>query len=150
MTKRTLVQKIAAASRVSAAALVAVASVRFAVVAVEAAVEEDQKPETASAAPAPTTSSRGRPPGASQSGDRPSRPPAPPGAPIQVQLLVNVGNERSELYIDGVKIGSSPYLGTISCDAGKKLAIEVLITKGVVYSYERTCEPGTIRVDTAP
>lgn len=149
MTKLTPIQKIARGSRYLAAALVAAASVRFAVVAVEAAVDNDQVPETTPSAPAPTTSTRGRPPGAA-SGDRPSRPPAKPGTPIQVQLLVNVGNERSELYIDGVKIGSSPFLGTISCDAGKKLAIEVLITKGVVYSYERTCEPGTIRVDTAP
>lgn len=150
MMKRTRIQKVAHGGRLVAAAIVAVACIRFAAVAVETAMAEDQKPPTA-APPAPS-SGRVRAPGSAQPAPttQPDKPPSPPGAPIKVQLLVNVGTERSEVYVDGAKIGSSPYVGTISCRTGDKLDIEVVITKGVVYGYERTCEPGTIRVDAAP
>ncbi len=146
--KRTLPQKAAHAGRIGAAALVALTAGRFAFTAVETALAEDQKPPTASGpAPAASNSSgRARPPGTSPA----SAAPAPPGAPIQVQLLVNVGTERSEVFVDGTKVGSSPFVGTISCRAGDKLDVEVVITKGVVHAYERTCEAGMIRVDAAP
>ena len=54
--------------------------------------------------------------------------------------MVNVGTDRAEVFVDGAKVGSSPYLGTISGRKGAKLDSEVVITKGVVYGYERTCE----------
>ena len=148
MTKRALVQKLAHAGRIGAAALVALAVGRFAVAAVETAIAEDQKPPTASTPPptAPSSSGRARAPVAPPG----SAPPSNPGAPVKAQLLVNVGSERSEVFVDGAKVGSSPFVGTISCRAGDKLAIEVVITKGVVHAYERVCEAGTIRVDAAP
>jgi hypothetical protein len=148
--KPTLLQKIAHASRLAAAALAVLALGRFAFTAVETAIAEEQKPPTAPG-PGPTaagsgSSGRARPSGSPVS----SAPSAPRGSPINVQLLVNVGTERSEVFVDGAKVGSSPFVGTVSCRAGDKLDIEVVITKGVVYGYERTCEPGAIRVDAAP
>ncbi len=140
-------QKVASAGRTLAGAVVAAAAMRFAVVAVGGVMaESDVPPQAAPASSASgatsATSARGR--------GQPMGSSAPAGTPIQAQLLVNVGTDRSEVYVDGSKLGSSPYVGTISCVAGSKVQIEVVITKGVVYAYERTCEPGMIRVDAAP
>lgn len=144
--KKTLPQKIAANARLAAAAAFALAAARFAFVAVTAAMAAEEDAPT-DAPVQPASSARHRTPSSAAPSPVAS---APPGAPIKVQLMVNVGTERGEVYVDGAKVGSSPFLGTISCNAGAKVDIEVMITKGVVYGYERTCQPGTMRVDAAP
>ncbi|NUO52541.1 MAG: hypothetical protein HOV80_27150 [Polyangiaceae bacterium] len=147
--RRTLPQKIAHYARVSAAVVGALAAGRFAFVAVDAALAMEAPPTAPAAQPA--SSGRQRAPSSAEPPRAASAAPAAaPGAPIQVQLLVNVGNERAEVFVDGNKVGSSPFVGTISCKSGAKVEIEVVITKGVVYGYERTCEPGPMRVDAAP
>lgn len=143
--KRTLPQKLAHGARLVAAAVATLAAGRFAFVAVDAAFATEDRPPAPAVQPA--SSGRQRVP---SSAEPPRVASAAPGAPIQVQLLVNVGTERAEVFVDGSKVGSSPFVGTISCKAGAKVDIEVVITKGVVYGYERTCEPGPMRVDAAP
>jgi hypothetical protein len=146
--RRTLPQKIAYGARVAAAAVTALAAGRFAFVAVDTALAIEDKPP-----PAAQPASPGRQRTPSSAGPAATGAPtatATPGAPIRAQLMVNVGTERAEVFVDGTKVGSSPFVGTISCNAGAKVDIEVVITKGVVYGYERTCEPGTMRVDAAP
>jgi hypothetical protein len=149
--KPTLVQKIAGFTRTTAAALVALACARFANVSTAAAFAEDEKPQAAAPAQPPSPG-RERTPSSAAPPASATTPPTPPpaGETVRAQLMVNVGTERAEVFVDGAKVGSSPYLGTISCRKGAKLDIEVVITKGVVYGYERTCEAGTIRVDAAP
>jgi len=149
--RRTLPQKIAHYARLSAATVAALAAGRFAFVAAVAALAIEEQPTAPAAQPA--SSGRQRTPSSAEPPSAASAAPAAtaaPGAPIQVQLLVNVGNERAEVFVDGSKVGSSPFVGTISCKAGAKVDIEVVITKGVVYGYERTCQPGPMRVDAAP
>jgi hypothetical protein len=144
--RRTLPQKIAHYARVSAAAIAALAAGRFAFVAVDAALAIEDKPPPPAQ---PASPGRQRTPSSAGPAAAPTQVAAP-GAPIRVQLMVNVGTERADVFVDGSKVGSSPFVGTISCNTGAKVDIEVVITKGVVYAYKRTCEPGTMRVDAAP
>ncbi len=148
--KPTLVQKIAGFTRTAAAALVALACARFAYVSTAAAFAEDEKPQVAAPTQPPSPGRERTPSSAAPPASVTPPTPPPPGETVRAQLMVNVGTERAEVFVDGAKVGSSPYLGTISCRKGAKLDIEVVITKVVVYGYERTCEAGTIRVDAAP
>jgi hypothetical protein len=65
----------------------------------------------------------------------------------QVYLVVNVIPDRSEVLINGVAHGHTPYVGEVSCQNGAKLTITVLPPKGMPKQFVRLCDRREIRVD---
>lgn len=93
--------------------------------------------EGAPAAP-PTARARHRP--------APERATAASGASLRLMLSVNVGPERSEVYVNGSRIGLSPYLGDYSCKQGEQLRVEIVPPKGALVTRSAACEGRTILI----
>jgi hypothetical protein len=73
--------------------------------------------------------------------------PAPRGKAIRVRMSITAGPDRSDVYVDGSKLGQVPYLGDTSCRAGESVSIEIVPKTGNKLKFERTCELGTLRVE---
>lgn len=76
----------------------------------------------------------------------PERATAPTGAPLRLMLSVNAGPERSEIYVNGSRIGLSPYLGDYSCKQGEQLRVELVPPKGALVTRSATCEGQTLLI----
>jgi hypothetical protein len=89
---------------------------------------------------------------------RPSEPRARPkprrevaGTPLRISVIVSAGPPRSEVYVDGILVGNTPYLGIMSCKAGEIVRVQIVPPAGLPWSYERRCVPeATIRITEEP
>jgi hypothetical protein len=61
-------------------------------------------------------------------------------------LVVSVSPERSEVLIDGVPRGNTPYVGEIECRRGSTIVVNVLPRFGAARTYERVCDRQEIRI----
>jgi hypothetical protein len=77
---------------------------------------------------------------------RRTRPPVEYGPPLRLTLSVTVGPPRSEVYVNGSRLGDSPYLGDFSCKSGERLQIEVVPEKGALITRTATCEGSLLSV----
>jgi hypothetical protein len=75
------------------------------------------------------------------SADAATRPAA-----VRVPLVVTVGPDRSELYVDGVQVGRVPFVGEVSCHGGERVVIEVVPPKGKPSRYQALCGAGAVRL----
>lgn len=140
-SRRAGLADLAAASRLGAAALVALAAVRLALVAVLGA-----RPATAPlpaqppARPSATASARLAP---SSRGvrARKAKRAGTPGKPALMNLAVTVGG-RAGVYVDHAYMGKSPYIGEVSCRVGGTVTIQILPAKGAPRVFKRTCVAG--------
>ncbi len=127
-----------------AAGLLALVGARFGTAGVLFAVRERAPTLDSATAPPPPP-----PPAASA---QPAPPPRPLGSTVKsgttlrLPLVVTAGPDRSELRVDGVRLGNTPYVGEITCKAGEQVKLDLLPPKGNPSSFERTCAPGTLRV----
>lgn len=75
---------------------------------------------------------------------------APPivirGAPARLSLSVSAGEPRSEVFVNGVRRGNTPFLGDVSCKIGEPLMIQVVPKQGALLVFERVCRPGTLSI----
>jgi len=69
------------------------------------------------------------------------------GEAVQVQLMVSVPPDRSEILVNGTLVGRSPFIGDVACRVGDKVKIDVIPERGMPVSVERLCVPEVIRVD---
>lgn len=69
------------------------------------------------------------------------------GEAVQVQLMVSLPPDRSEIMVNGTLVGRSPFIGDVACRVGDKVRIDVIPEKGMPVSVERLCVPEVIRVD---
>jgi hypothetical protein len=76
----------------------------------------------------------------------PERRGAQAGASLRLMLSVNAGPERSEVYVNGSRIGLSPYLGDYTCKQGEQLRVEVVPPKGALVTRAATCEGQTLLI----
>lgn len=136
-----------------AALLVFSAASRLAWVAVGDRLERPERPERHSGKPAPSAPALEwpkPPPVASELEAAPEPPPAPERGALKetlhVALVVTLGPERSEVWVNGVKVGQSPYVGDWTCRLDEPLRIEVLPPRGAPLHVERPCAPGIVRV----
>lgn len=67
-------------------------------------------------------------------------------APLRLMLSVLAGPERSEVYVNGSRVGYSPYLGDLSCKSGEKLRIEIVPQKAPLILRSATCEGTTLLI----
>lgn len=77
---------------------------------------------------------------------RSPRLPVEYGAPLRLTLSVVVGPPRSEVYVNGSRIGYSPYLGDFSCKSGERLHVEVVPEKEPLITRTATCEGSMLSV----
>jgi len=141
---RASVVKLAAACRLSAAVLVALAAVRLAVVATLDAARARAPALATSTAPPPVTASAS-PVDSSRAG-RVHRAVRASGKSVLVNLVVTAGG-RSEVYVDHGLVGKSPYIGDVSCRVGSTVVIQVVPAKGAPRVFKRECvEGGTIEI----
>jgi hypothetical protein len=76
----------------------------------------------------------------------PERSNAVGGAPLRLMLSVVAGPERSEVYVNGSRLGLSPYLGDYTCKAGEQLRIEVVPAHQGLITRSATCEGQTLLI----
>ncbi|HVU00495.1 MAG TPA: hypothetical protein VHE30_02045 [Polyangiaceae bacterium] len=159
---RGSLQTAAAASRLVATLLVAAVSVRFAIAGVEHALGESaanfsDKPASHSAGEAPrAVASRGTEPAAIAGRAPPAvagKPPPEPGAggrAVRLTLSVSSGSPRSDVYVNGSRVGNTPFLGDTSCKTGQPVRIEVVPASGPPLTYLRDCRGGSIEISGPP
>lgn len=70
-------------------------------------------------------------------------PEAPPTPRIR-RLLVDWGPPRSDVYVNGVLTGKTPYVGQVSCLDGDTVQIQVLPAQGAPRSKKITCHGAQI------
>jgi hypothetical protein len=147
MSFRETVGRAADVSRFIASGMLALVAVRFAATGVAFAVEE-------SAGSAAVASARpGQPPPVitkpSTSVARPVvGPSVKAGVSLRIPLMVTAGPDRSDVLVDGVNVGNSPFVGEVTCKAGERIQIQVVPAKGEPRKYERVCTPGaTLRIE---
>jgi hypothetical protein len=117
---------------------------RFAYVAVDAATRDTPA--------APSASGGVRPPA---SGALPVRAsaatPVVKGELLRVTLMVNAGPDRSEVWMgETTKLGHTPFIGDVDCNAKEALDLRVVPTKGNTLEFHPLCAPGIVRVDGSP
>lgn len=150
---RGLLRQAALASRFIAALLVTGVSLRFAIASVRHAfgVSSANIAENAGshgAGKAGTTAS------ANASVQVPHGTPVASqpltGRPLRVTLGVNYGSARSEVYVNGSRVGNTPFLGDTSCKSGQTIRVEVVPPQGAPLTYVRECRGGSIEINTGP
>jgi hypothetical protein len=72
--------------------------------------------------------------------------PVPKGAPLRLLLSVLAGPERSEVFVNGSRLGLTPYLGDLSCKQGEPLRVEVVPIHQGLISRSAICEGGTLLI----
>ena len=62
-------------------------------------------------------------------------------------LIITVGPERAEVFVNGVPVGRTPYVGDLQCARGNIVRVAVLPPKGTPIEREAVCRSGTITID---
>ena len=77
-------------------------------------------------------------------------PVAPTREYVKSYLSIQVGPPRSELRVDGLLVGRTPYVGQIACERGRTVKIDLLPPKGMPKHYEIFCLDGEMRLRDEP
>jgi hypothetical protein len=59
-----------------------------------------------------------------------------------VTVAITAGPPRSDAYVKGHRLGSTPFVGDLDCSPGEKVKIEIVPPKGMPLEYTRVCRPG--------
>ena len=140
---RNLVDQASGALQLVASTLLAVCGLRFAVWSVLWAIEQraPRLPELAGATSSPVPVPR-----PSSTSVAPAVSVVPRGESARVVLSITAGPPRSDVYVNRVHVGQTPFLGETSCKTGEPVKIEIVPVKGPLISEQRVCVPGTIRI----
>jgi hypothetical protein len=77
--------------------------------------------------------------------------PAPPARDfIKSYLSVQAGPARSEVRVDGLLVGRTPYVGQIGCERGKTVKIDLLPPTGMPKHYQVPCLEGEMTLRDEP
>lgn len=63
----------------------------------------------------------------------------PPLSPRQI--LVDLGPPRSEVFVDGRRVGQTPFLGQVKCRPGREIQVQVIPERGFPLNETRVCPP---------
>ncbi|MEO8180106.1 MAG: hypothetical protein ABI895_14825 [Deltaproteobacteria bacterium] len=111
----------------------------------------DAQARRAPAATAPEPPAAAAPAQPSRVSARSRRVPAPERASgesssLRLTLSVVTGPERSEVYVNGSRLGLSPYVGDYTCKQGEKLRIEVVPAREALITRSAICEGQTLSI----
>lgn len=76
----------------------------------------------------------------------PAPAPAPEVKSLRLFLSVVVGPERSEVFVNGARLGLSPYLGDFTCKQGESLAIDIVPVERPLITRRATCAGKTVLI----
>ena len=140
---RDSVMHASAGAQIIATGLLAVCGLRFAVSGVLWAIEvrAPKLPQLA-APPKPAPSSTA----VATVSAAPAGSVVPAGLAVRVMLSITAGPPRSDVYVNGVKVGNSPFLGEVSCKTGEGVKVEIVPARGALITQTRRCVPGTLRI----
>jgi hypothetical protein len=65
---------------------------------------------------------------------------------LRLFLSVVVGPERSEVFVNGARLGLSPYLGDFTCKEGEDLNVQVVPTRGALIMRQAKCGGQTLLI----
>ncbi len=151
MSARRVLEQVARTLQLTGGLLLAVFSVQFALRALE-----ERRARVSAPAPVPSEDRRALAASAAASAPSaaapltaaPPTPPAPSGTPLRMSLVVDARQPRAEVYVAGVRVGETPFVGEVSCRAGSSVKIEVLQRQGPPVSFERPCSgSATLRAE---
>lgn len=127
------------------AVLLTILALRFATVAVmNAFTPEPSKPATASKqAPGARAPRRAA---TAASGSLSVAPPPKAGPRIRVMLSVTLGEQRSEVYVNGDLQGLTPYAGDVSCQRGEAISVQIVPNEGPLIERKPICQGSMIRI----
>lgn len=140
---RGAVIRASGVAQLVAAGTLALVGARFGTAGVLFAVRERAPTLDSATAPAPPPPP---PLSASAAPPRPAGSVVKSGTTLRLPLVVTAGPDRSELRVDGVKVGNTPYVGEITCRAGERIKLDILPPKGNPTTFEKSCVPGTLRL----
>lgn len=66
------------------------------------------------------------------------------------RILIDWGQDRSRVYINGHYVGDTPYAGQVTCVVGDQLAVVLLPPQGAPSSRSVACRGSTMAVDAEP
>jgi len=55
------------------------------------------------------------------------------------QILIDLGPARSEVYVDGRRVGQTPFLGQVKCRPGREISVQVIPERGLPLGEKRVC-----------
>jgi hypothetical protein len=84
-------------------------------------------------------------------------PPPPAPAPVKAEaeaparslrlfLSVVVGPQRSDVFVNGARLGLSPYLGDLTCKEGEDLLVQVVPDRGAMITRQAKCGGQTLLI----
>ena len=146
---RGFVGRVASGAQLITAALMAVVALRFAFVTFTAIMGAsiETLPVDAASLPGASASVSFAPRAAPEPNSRAVSTPRGPSPSRRVMLMISVGDDRAEVYVNGQLLGRSPYVGDFSCKPGEPLRIEVVPEKRVIKRFTRTCQGDAVRID---
>jgi hypothetical protein len=66
----------------------------------------------------------------------------------RMMLVVSAGPARSQVYVQGSRVGGTPYVGDVSCAEGEPVKVDVVPPRGMPLSFTRRCQSGaTLRLE---
>lgn len=101
----------------------------------------DRKRDRENLTPAPTSSTQGQATQAPSSRRHEPTPTSPPrtSAPQMRSLFVDLGSPRSEVYVNGRRLGETPFVGQWSCADGESVRIQVVPPRGMPLERKLVC-----------
>jgi hypothetical protein len=73
-----------------------------------------------------------------------------PARSLRLFLSVVVGPERSEVFVNGTRLGLSPYLGDFTCKEGEDLRVQVVPSRGALITRQAKCGGQTLLIRDRP
>lgn len=131
-------------ARLTAAALFAILSLTVLAATAPGALatEAETAPRPRPLPPSPVASQP-----AQAESDLPATPPPTsptaelPSLPSPRQILIDLGPPRSEVFVDGRKVGQTPFLGQVKCRPGREIKIQIVPERGLPFEERRLCPP---------
>jgi hypothetical protein len=152
---RDYLRRSSAVARAVATLLVTLVALRFAVASVERALAISQSnfAETPARhdekAPSPPPSDKPPASSATAAATQPTATLAP-GLSRRMTLGVSAGPPRSDVYVNGRRVGQTPFLGDTSCKTGQAIKVEIVPPKGPPLVYSRNCTGGALEISGPP
>lgn len=111
----------------------------------------------ARSAPAAAVAAPEKPPLLELADELTGRAPQPPVQPeqpedeeparsVRLSLSVLAGPERSEVFVNGTRLGLSPYLGDFTCKEGEDLNVQVIPSRGALITRQAKCGGQTLLI----
>lgn len=142
--------KVAIAARALGAIGVLVIAGRFAYVSAVAATAPSPSATASDSAPPARGSER------VPIADRGSEPRPVPGKGkiVRVTAMITLPPDQTEIFIDDARVGRTPYMGDVECEAGKRVRVKLVPPKGApsasTIELDRACDSKDLEITKAP